>query len=38
MYLYILPSQSTGRYYIGVTEEVVLRLAQHNDPESNPSR
>ena len=38
MCLYILRGRSTGRFYVGVTEDVELRLAQHNDPATNPSR
>jgi len=29
-YLYILQSESTGRYYIGQTQDVSERLAYHN--------
>jgi len=28
--VYILQSQSSGRYYVGVTANVARRLAQHN--------
>jgi putative endonuclease len=37
MYLYILKSAKTGRYYVGATEDIGVRLEQHNAPESNPS-
>lgn len=29
-YIYILKSQTSGRYYIGSTENVIQRLGQHN--------
>jgi hypothetical protein len=29
-FLYILQSESTGRYYIGQTQDVIERLAYHN--------
>jgi len=29
-YLYILQSQKTGRYYVGVTNNVQRRLKEHN--------
>ena len=32
-WVYILQSQSTGRYYCGYSEHVDRRLKQHNDPE-----
>jgi putative endonuclease len=38
MYVYILHSLSAERYYIGATDDFTLRLAQHNAPETNPSR
>jgi putative endonuclease len=31
-YVYILQSQSTGRYYCGQTNSLSDRLRQHNDP------
>ena len=31
-WVYILQSQSTGRYYCGQTRDLLVRLAQHNDP------
>jgi len=31
-WVYILQSQSTGRYYCGQTRDLPVRLAQHNDP------
>ena len=30
-YLYILQSESTGRYYIGQTDNLERRLSEHND-------
>ena len=38
MYLYILSSQRTNRYYVGTTTDMDVRLRQHNDPAQNPSR
>ncbi len=32
-FVYILQSQSTGRYYIGQTDDIERRLRQHNAPE-----
>jgi predicted GIY-YIG superfamily endonuclease len=29
-YLYILRSQTTGRYYIGSTQDLAARLKHHN--------
>ncbi len=29
-FLYILPSEKNGKYYIGVTKKMTTRLAQHN--------
>ncbi|NLF40947.1 GIY-YIG nuclease family protein [bacterium] len=31
--VYILQSQSTGETYVGQTNDIDRRLAQHNDPE-----
>ncbi|MBW7996665.1 MAG: GIY-YIG nuclease family protein [Candidatus Glassbacteria bacterium] len=31
-FVYILESQSSSRYYIGHTDELNRRLAEHNDP------
>jgi putative endonuclease len=31
-FIYILQSESSGRYYIGHTEDLQKRIAQHNDP------
>lgn len=33
-WVYILQSQSTGRYCCGQTQDLTLRLTQHNDPEN----
>jgi putative endonuclease len=38
MYLYILKSVSTGKFYVGSTEDIDARLSQHNAPRTNPSR
>ena len=35
---YILQSKSTGKYYIGSTQEVQKRLAQHNQGKSKSTR
>jgi predicted GIY-YIG superfamily endonuclease len=32
-WVYILQSQSTGRYYCGYSSDPERRLRQHNDPE-----
>jgi putative endonuclease len=31
-WVYILQSQSTGRYYCGQTRDLTARVSQHNDP------
>ena len=36
--VYILQSQSTGRYYCGQTDDLERRLHQHNDPNYHGSR
>jgi putative endonuclease len=36
-YVYILQSQTTGRYYCGHTADLERRLRQHNDPEDRPN-
>jgi len=33
--VYVLISESTGKRYIGQTEDLERRLAEHNDPHSN---
>jgi len=33
-WVYILQSQSSGRYYCGQTQDLESRLRQHNDPEN----
>jgi putative endonuclease len=35
-YVYILQSQSTGRYYCGQTKNLEQRLRLHNDPDYRP--
>jgi putative endonuclease len=37
-YLYILQSESSGRYYIGQTDNLDRRLAEHNNPECISSK
>lgn len=37
-FTYILQSDSTGRYYIGSTDNLDRRLAQHNDPDYKVSK
>jgi putative endonuclease len=32
-WVYIIQSQSTGRYYCGYSDNVDRRLSQHNDPQ-----
>ena len=34
-WVYILQSQSTGRYYCGQTTNLPVRICQHNDPNNN---
>jgi putative endonuclease len=36
-WVYILQSESTGRYYCGQTQVLEIRLRQHNDPSSHLS-
>ncbi|HKM89393.1 MAG TPA: GIY-YIG nuclease family protein [Candidatus Acidoferrales bacterium] len=38
MFVYVLESLSTGRYYVGSTSDLMHRLEEHNAPETNPSR
>jgi len=35
-YVYILQSQSAGRYYCGQTKNLEQRLRHHNDPDYRP--
>ena len=37
-WVYILQSQSTGRFYCGHTSDLERRIDQHNDPEYELSR
>ena len=37
-YLYILQSETSGRYYIGQTDNLDRRLAEHNDLNSTSSK
>jgi len=34
IWVYILQSQSSGRFYCGQTDDIEKRLIQHNDPEN----
>ncbi|MFP3912827.1 MAG: GIY-YIG nuclease family protein [Desulfobacteraceae bacterium] len=34
-YVYIIQSESTGRYYCGSSSDPIRRLRQHNDPDYN---
>jgi putative endonuclease len=34
-WVYILQSQSSGRYYCGQTRDLATRVAQHNDPNND---
>ena len=36
--VYVLVSESTGRRYIGQTDDLDRRVAEHNDPEHNPRK
>ena len=38
MWVYILRSESTGRYYCGQTIDVDRRIRQHNDPDYRLSK
>jgi putative endonuclease len=37
-WVYILQSQSTGRFYCGHTDNLERRISQHNDPEYTSTR
>ena len=37
-WVYILQSETTGRYYCGSTNDVSRRVRQHNDPEYRGSK
>jgi putative endonuclease len=37
-YVYIIQSESTGRYYCGQSSDPQRRLRQHNDPEYQLSK
>ena len=37
-WVYIIQSESTGRYYCGQSSDVERRLRQHNDPEYRLSK
>ena len=36
--MYVLRSQSTGRRYVGQTEDLARRVVEHNTPEHNPRK
>ncbi len=36
--VYILKSESTSRFYVGHTDNITRRLAQHNDPDYHGSK
>ncbi|MAF32973.1 MAG: hypothetical protein CL941_03290 [Desulfobacter sp.] len=36
--VYIIQSQSTGRYYCGYSDNVKRRICQHNDPDYRTTR
>jgi putative endonuclease len=31
-FVYVLQSQSTGKHYVGQTQDLAARISQHNDP------
>jgi len=37
-FVYILRSESTGRYYVGHTDDLPRRISQHNDPTYHGSK
>jgi putative endonuclease len=37
-WIYIIQSQSTDRYYCGQTNDLPIRLLQHNDPDNDLSK
>ena len=37
-YVYILQSETIGRYYIGHTDDLERRVRQHNDPDYHGSK
>jgi len=37
-WVYILQSESSGRYYCGQTDDLERRVDQHNDPEYSLTR
>jgi putative endonuclease len=38
MFVYILQSATTGRYYTGSARDLPVRFHQHSQPAENPSR
>ena len=37
-YVYVLMSKSTGKRYVGQTDNLDRRIAEHNNPEHNPRK
>ena len=37
-HVYVLVSEATGKRYVGQTDDVERRLAEHNRPEHNPKK
>ena len=37
-YLYILQSQSSGRYYIGISDDLPRRITEHNSGQTPSTR
>ncbi|MCH8342718.1 MAG: GIY-YIG nuclease family protein [Planctomycetes bacterium] len=37
-FVYVLISETTGRRYVGHTENLQRRLAEHNDSQHNPAK
>jgi len=36
--VYVLVSEATGKRYIGQTDDLDRRIAEHNDPDHNPRK
>ncbi|MFG0273439.1 MAG: GIY-YIG nuclease family protein [Phycisphaerales bacterium] len=37
-FVYVLVSEATGKRYIGQTDDLDRRIAEHNDPQHNPRK
>ena len=37
-YVYVLVSETTGKRYVGQTNDLPRRVAEHNDPTHNPRK